>query len=102
MPNIGLKTRRRAMLQRCYNPNHPQYHRYGGRGITVCQEWILDADSFISWALSHGWQYGKAIHRIDNDGNYEPNNCTVISKADHQCIHALAGSLDAFWLLLVA
>lgn len=68
-----------AMLRRCQNPNDRFYHRYGGRGIRVCDEWHNYA-AFRDWALENGYDkdagYGECtIDRIDNDGNYEPKNC---------------------------
>lgn len=64
---------------RCNNPNHMGYHRYGGRGISICSEW-LDFSAFEKWALEHGYDENAkrgdcTIDRIDNDGNYEPSNC---------------------------
>lgn len=64
-----------GMKERCYNPNAHAYECYGGRGITICQEWLNDRQAFIDWALSHGYCNDLTIDRIDNDGNYEPNNC---------------------------
>lgn len=64
----------RAMLQRCENPHSVQYYNYGGRSITVCPEWH-DAEKFISWALANGWEKGLTLDRINNNGNYEPDNC---------------------------
>ena len=70
----------RNMKARCLNKNNGKYHRYGGRGITICNEW-LSIEGFASWALKNGWQEGLTIDRIDNDGNYEPRNCQWISKS---------------------
>lgn len=65
---------------RCYNPHDIQYYNYGGRGITVCNEWRISFDAFKEWAVAHGYDksapYGKCtIDRIDVNGNYEPSNC---------------------------
>ena len=64
-----------SMKERCYNPKHRYYQRYGGRDITICPEWRHDFVAFQKWALSHGYQDDLSIDRIDNDGNYEPSNC---------------------------
>ena len=64
-----------CMKQRCYNPNLSKYKNWGGRGITVCDEWKNDFKSFYDWSMSHGYSDDLTIDRIDNDGNYEPSNC---------------------------
>lgn len=65
----------RSMRQRCYNPKTINYHNYGGRGITVCEEWRNDFMNFYQWAMSTGYSDGLTIDRKDTDGNYEPSNC---------------------------
>ena len=69
------------MKTRCFNKNSKKYPRYGGRGITICQEW-LDFKNFHEWAMSHGFKPGLSIERIDNNGNYEPSNCCWITMAE--------------------
>lgn len=61
--------------KRCLNKNRKQYVDYGGRGITICDEWLNDFISFYNWALDNGYQDNLTIDRINNDGNYEPLNC---------------------------
>ena len=71
------------MKSRCLNPNFPKYPRYGGRGITICEEW-LDFSSFEKWALSNGYSEELTLDRKCLDGNYEPNNCHWISNFQQQ------------------
>lgn len=67
---IGMKTR-------CFNNNEKSYIHYGGRGITVCQEW-LDFDNFYEWSLANGYKKGYSIERKNVDENYCPENCCWI------------------------
>ena len=69
-----------GMKHRCGNEDADYYKDYGGRGISVCDEWIENPKSFIKWALSHGWEKGLEIDRENNDGNYTPNNCRFVDR----------------------
>ena len=75
----GSKTRLygiwNAMKARCYNPHNNRYAIYGGRGITICDEWRDDFEAFSQWAYTHGYRDDLTIDRIDNDQGYFPENC---------------------------
>ena len=73
---IDIKTR-------CLNTNSESYKDYGGRGITICPEWTNDYTKFRDWSLDNGYQEGLQINRINNDGNYEPNNCNFVTAKEN-------------------
>lgn len=70
----------RCMKQRCLNPNHISYRNYGGRGITVCDEWLHDFQAFYDWAMANGYDSDApkgqcTIDRVNVNGNYCMENC---------------------------
>lgn len=73
------------MKQRCYNPNNNRYHRYGGRGIVVCERW---KDNFLNFYNDMGPKpKGLTLDRINNNDNYEPSNCkwaTYLQQANNR------------------
>jgi hypothetical protein len=71
------------MKHRCYNPKNIGFKNYGGRGITVCDEWRNDYSAFERWALTNGYAPDLTNDRINNDGNYEPGNCQWIPNANN-------------------
>lgn len=79
------KTKRRIhtawknMHARCENPQRSGYEEYGGRGITVCEEWHKFFP-FYCWSLSNGYADNLTIDRIDNDKGYSPDNCRWVSQ----------------------
>lgn len=85
-----------SMRGRCSNPKHSSYSNYGGRGVQVCKRW----EDFESFLFDMGENpKGKSLDRIDNDGNYEPENCrwaTAKEQANNRN-RKLAILLECFW-----
>lgn len=74
-----------AMKQRCCNSKCLRYHQYGGRGISICDEWLHDFQAFYDWAMANGYDenapYGQCtIDRINNDKGYSPDNCRWVDQ----------------------
>ena len=74
----------RGMLNRC-NDQDNKY--YGGRGVTVCKEWISSVVPFFVWMISNGWEQGKVIHRKDSNLGYSPDNCLLMTRSEHSTYH---------------
>lgn len=79
---IGLQKLYNNIHTRCYCKSYHSYHRYGGRGITVCEEWFYSPEPFYKWCLSNGYQKGYVLDRRENDIGYNPSNCRFITKKE--------------------
>jgi len=72
---------RKGMIQRCTNKKSTGYKNYGGRGITVCKEWLTSFSKFKKWATANGYSKLLTIDRIENNKGYYPSNCRWATKA---------------------
>lgn len=69
-----------GIIQRCCNPNNNSYKNYGARGIKICDEWKNDFMAFYNWSIDNGYNDELSIDRINNDGDYCPENCRWVDK----------------------
>lgn len=69
-----------SMKERCYNKNNKSYVHYGGRKISVCEEWKNSFKSFYEWATKNGYKEGLTIDRINNDDIYCSKNCRWVNR----------------------
>lgn len=86
MTNTRIYQTYRSMRQRCINPNNKCYKFYGGKGITICQEWLDDFTAFYTWAMNNGYDDSLTIERKDVSKGYNPENCTWIPMSE-QCLN---------------
>lgn len=68
---------------RCNYPSASHFKYYGGKGVTVCDEWTSDPAAFVRWAIENGYQRGLELDRIDANGPYAPWNCRFLSHVDN-------------------
>lgn len=77
------------MKDRCLNKNCHAYENYGGRGITICDDWLNKDNGFslfYQWAIHNGYEEGLSIDRIQIEGNYKPENCRWITRAENTAL----------------
>lgn len=73
-----------GIKSRCFNMSVKDYYRYGGRGITVCEDWRIDFKNFYSWSIENGYSESLSLDRINNNNNYSPNNCKWSTPIEQQ------------------
>lgn len=77
-----IYTTHSKMMRRCYEERNNRFYRYGARGIKVCPEWH-DLKEFAKWAFANGFEHGLQLDRINNDGDYEPDNCRFVTQSEN-------------------
>lgn len=83
----------RDIKRRCYDPRSIIYSNYGAKGITMCDEWHSNRESFIEWCMANGYRQGLSVSRIDTGMGYNPSNCVIsdMSKKRSDSVHGRAG-----------
>lgn len=95
MTNTKIYTIWSNMRSRCMYKGNSMYRNYGGRGITVCDEW-LQFENFQLWAITSGYSEGLSLERIDVNGNYEPDNCKWIPLCEQSLNQRRSHMVEAF------
>ena len=73
-----------TMRMRCEYKKHKEYHNYGARGITVCEEWLHDFQAFYDWSMANGYKDDLTLDRKNGNGNYCPENCRWVTQKEQQ------------------
>lgn len=89
-----------GMLTRCYNKNDHTYKYYGHRGISICEKWRESFEVFRDWAMSNGYSNELSIDRVDNNGNYCPENCRWATEKEQANNRRPKGSVSKKGILL--